>query len=58
MAALETRGVAEMDDTRNRATPAREGEEEGEKGEFWKKELSGVDDREGEPGEIHSPRRF
>lgn len=30
MAALETRGVAEMDDTRNRATPAREGEEEGE----------------------------
>lgn len=35
-----------------------EGEEEGEKGEFWKKELSGVDDREGEPGEIHSPRRF
>ena len=28
MAALETRGVAEMDDTRNRATPAR-----GERGE-------------------------
>lgn len=29
MAALETRGVAEMDDTRNRATPARGGEGRG-----------------------------
>lgn len=46
------RGKKEM------ACEARKREEVGEKGGFWKKELSGVDDREGERGEIILPAGF